>query len=66
MKVYLLIYREIIAECVMDEIIGVFSTEEKATETMMSDYEAYIHWKELNQYFIQEATIDEVIKYDED
>lgn len=62
MKVYLLIYRECLAEWSIEDVIGVFSTEDKATEAMLSNIED-IDWREPTDYIIREATIDEVIEY---
>ena len=62
MKVYMLIYRECIAECLIEEIIGVFSTQDKAAEAMLSNLENS-SWREPDDYIIQEVTIDEIIEY---
>lgn len=62
MKVCLLIYRECIAECVIEDVIGVFSSWDKASEALWSDVEN-IGWREPEDYIIREVNVDEIIEY---
>lgn len=61
MKVYLLIYRSNFAECLIEDVIGVFSSWDKATEALWSDVEN-IAWRDPEDYIIREVKIDEVIE----